>query len=88
MDSERLILDALNEIKSTVREMREEIKADINLHKKENETDVLRLYDMCGELRQKTTVLETKVMFWQWIAGAGAIAGITSIVSAIMRLII
>ena len=87
-ENNALILNALNELKSSIRELRDEIKEDINNHKKDNNEDTQRLYNSMSKLKEKVTILDTKISFWQWFGSLGMIGVIGSIVASIMQLIL
>jgi 3-oxoacyl-(acyl-carrier-protein) synthase len=91
-DENKMILDAMlvaiSEVKQNIKELRDEIRADIQSHKVESEKDTNRIYDYIGELRQKVIVMETKIQLWQWLGGVALVGAIGSIISSIMGMVL
>jgi hypothetical protein len=88
MENDNLILTALNDLKCSIKELRDEIKDDINSHKRDNSDDINKLYEQINKLKELTTILDTKVMFWQWIASIGILGAGGAVISSIMQLIL
>ncbi len=94
MESEYLI-QSINEIKSILSEMKKEIREDILCHKKENETDILRLYDMAsnqkdisGDLKNKLNILDTEYNSFRKLSNILLLGVAGAVVMAIMTLIL
>jgi hypothetical protein len=83
-----MILDAISELKQNIKELRDEIRADIQAHKQESEKDTNRIYDYIGDLKQKVIVMETKIQLWQWLGGVALIGALGSIISSIMGMVL
>lgn len=88
MDDNDLMLTALNDIKCSIKELRDEIKSDIQAHKKDNSDDIQRLYNDINRLKETTTILDTKIKFWQWFGSVGMVGVTGSVMASIMQLIL
>lgn len=88
MENNDVILNVLNELKLSLKELRDEIKEDINNHKQDNLADIQRLYDNLSIIKEKLTILETKIAFWQWFGTIGIVGAAGAIITSIMNLIL
>lgn len=87
MDNDYLV-QSINEIKSMLSEMKKEIREDIQSHKKENETDILRMYDMIGNLKEKMTVLDTEYNSFRKLSNILLLGVAGAVITAIMTMIL
>ena len=88
MDDIKYLVDSIQEIKQMLNEMKKEIREDINMHKKENETDILRLYDMIGSLKEKMTVLDTEYNSFRKLSNLLLVGVAGAIIASIMTMIL
>ena len=87
MDNDYLV-QSINEIKALLSEMKKEIREDIQSHKKENETDILRMYDMIGNLKEKMTVLDTEYNAFRKLSNILLLGVAGAVITAIMTMIL
>jgi hypothetical protein len=85
MDNDNIILEILNELKSQIKDLRDEIKKDIDSHKIENDNHIDNLYKKHDTLKEKLIILSTEMKILKWLGSLVGVISIGGVVSSILQ---